>query len=265
VKWTASLNEAGHRRPTKEEIVDKRVAVISGGSSGIGAATARRLAAEGFEVVVGARRVDRLREVAEPIGALALPLDVTDTASVEAFAAQVPMCHLLVNNAGGAKGMATVADADEEHWRWMYDANVLGTLRMTKAFLPKLIASGSGHVVNVSSIAGLEVYENGGGYTAAKHGETVLTTTLRWELLGQPVRVTEIDPGFTDTEFSLVRFGGDAERATKVYQGMTPLTADDIADCIAWAVTRPGRVNIDQIVVKPLDQANVTRIFRRPG
>jgi NADP-dependent 3-hydroxy acid dehydrogenase YdfG len=244
--------------------VDERVAVVSGASSGIGAAAARRLAAEGFRVVVGARRMERLREVAEPIGALALPLDVTDTASVEAFAAQVPVCHVLVNNAGGAKGMATVAEADEEYWRWMYDANVLGTLRMTKVFLPKLIASGNGHVVNISSIAGLEVYENGGGYTAAKHAETVLTTTLRWELLGQPVRVTEIDPGFADTEFSLVRFGGDTARVAKVYEGMTPLTADDVADCIAWAVTRPENVNIDQIVVKPRDQANVTRIFRRP-
>jgi NADP-dependent 3-hydroxy acid dehydrogenase YdfG len=244
--------------------VEERVAVVSGASSGIGAATARRLAAEGFRVVVGARRAERLREVAEPIGALALPLDVTDTASVEAFAAQVPVCHVLVNNAGGAKGMSTVAEADEEFWRWMYDANVLGTLRMTKAFLPKLVATGNGHVVNVSSIAGLEVYENGGGYTAAKHAETVLTTTLRWELLGQPVRVTEIDPGFADTEFSLVRFGGDVARVAKVYEGMTPLTADDVADCIAWAVTRPEHVNIDQIVVKPRDQANVTRIFRRP-
>ena len=244
--------------------MDKRVAVVSGASSGIGAATARRLAAEGFQVVIGARRMDRLREVAEPIGAIALELDVTDTASVEAFAAQVPECHVLVNNAGGAKGMATVADADEEYWRWMYDANVLGTLRMTKVFLPKLIASGNGHVVNVSSIAGLEVYENGGGYTAAKHAETVLSTTLRWELLGQPVRVTEIDPGFVDTEFSLVRFAGDVARVAKVYEGMTPLAADDVADCIAWAVTRPEHVNIDQIVVKPRDQANVTRIFRRP-
>src|SRR5680860_310009 len=174
--------------------VDDRRAVISGGSSGIGAATARRLAAEGFRVIIGARRMERLREVAEPIGALALRLDVTDTASVEAFAAQVRVCHLLVNNAGGALGADTVADANEEHWRWMYDANVLGTLRMIRAFLPKLVESGDGHVINVSSIAGLEVYENGGGYVAAKHAETALTTTLRWELLGQPVRVTELDP-----------------------------------------------------------------------
>jgi NADP-dependent 3-hydroxy acid dehydrogenase YdfG len=244
--------------------MDERIAVVSGGSSGIGAATARRLAAEGFQVVVGARRMDRLQEVAAPIGALALPLDVTDTASVEAFAARVPACHVLVNNAGGALGLEPIAQADEEQWRWMYDANVLGTLRMTRAFLPKLIASGAGHVVNVSSIAGLEVYEGGAGYAAAKHGETVMTTTLRWELLGQPVRVTEIDPGMVETDFSLVRFGGDRERAAKVYEGTTPLTAEDIADCIAWAVTRPAHVNIDRIVVMPRDQGSATKVFRHP-
>lgn len=240
-----------------------RVAVVSGGSSGIGAATARRLAAEGFRVVVGARRLARLREVADSIGALALPLDVTDTASVEAFAAQVPTCHVLVNNAGGALGFSPIAEADEEQWLWMYNANVLGTMRMTRAFLPKLVASGDGHVVDVSSIAGLEAYEGGAGYTAAKHGQTVMTTTLRWELLGQPVRVTEIDPGMVDTDFSVVRFAGDRERAKKVYEGMTPLVADDVADCIAWAVTRPQHVNIDRIVVKPRDQASATKVFRR--
>lgn len=245
--------------------MDKRVAVVSGGSSGIGAATARRLAAEGFRVVIGARRLDRLREVAEPIDALALPLDVTDTASVEAFAARVPVCHVLINNAGGALGMAPIAEADEEQWLWMYNANVLGTMRMTRAFLPKLVVSGDGHVVNVSSLAGLEAYEGGAGYTAAKHAETVMTTTLRWELLGQPIRVTEIDPGMVDTEFSVVRFAGDRERAAKVYEGMTPLVADDVADCIAWAVTRPEHVNIDRIVVKPRDQGSATRVYRRPG
>ena len=245
--------------------MDKRVAVVSGGSSGIGAATARRLAAEGFRVVIGARRLDRLREVAEPIDALALPLDVTDTASVEAFAARVPVCHVLINNAGGALGMAPIAEADEEQWLWMYNANVLGTMRMTRAFLPKLVVSGDGHVVNVSSLAGLEAYEGGAGYTAAKHAETVMTTTLRWELLGQPIRVTEIDPGMVDTEFSVVRFAGDRERATKVYEGMTPLVAEDVADCIAWAVTRPEHVNIDRIVVKPRDQGSATRVYRRPG
>ena len=245
--------------------MDKRVAVVSGGSSGIGAATARRLAAEGFRVVIGARRLDRLREVAEPIDALALPLDVTNTASVEAFAARVPVCHVLINNAGGALGMAPIAEADEEQWLWMYNANVLGTMRMTRAFLPKLVVSGDGHVVNVSSLAGLEAYEGGAGYTAAKHAETVMTTTLRWELLGQPIRVTEIDPGMVDTEFSVVRFAGDRERAAKVYEGMTPLVADDVADCIAWAVTRPEHVNIDRIVVKPRDQGSATRVYRRPG
>jgi NADP-dependent 3-hydroxy acid dehydrogenase YdfG len=241
----------------------RRVAVISGGSSGIGAATALRLTSEGFRVVIGARRVERLKEVAEPLGALALPLDVTDTASVETFAAQVPVCHVLINNAGGALGFAPIAEADEEQWLWMYNANVLGTMRMTRAFLPKLVASGDGHVVNVSSVAGFEAYEGGAGYTTAKHAETVMTTTLRWELLGQPVRVTEVDPGMVQTEFSLVRFAGDRERAAKVYEGITPLTPGDVADCIAWAVTRPEHVNIDRIVVKPRDQASVSKFFRR--
>lgn len=245
--------------------MDQRVAVISGGSSGIGAATARRLAAEGFRVVIGARRLDRLHEVAEPIDARALPLDVTDTASVETFASHVPVCHVLINNAGGALGLAPIAEADEEQWLWMYNANVLGTMRMTRAFLPKLVASGDGHVVNVSSLAGLEAYEGGAGYTAAKHAQTVMTTTLRWELLGQPIRVTEIDPGMVETEFSVVRFAGDRERAAQVYEGVIPLVADDVADCIAWAVTRPEHVNIDRIVVKPRDQGSATRVFRRRG
>jgi NADP-dependent 3-hydroxy acid dehydrogenase YdfG len=240
-----------------------RVAVVTGASSGIGAATAARLAREGFEVVVGARRTDRLKEVAGPIGARPLSLDVTDTASVEAFAAEVPTCDVLVNNAGGALGLEPVAQADEEKWRWMYDANVLGVMRVTRAFLPALIAGGDGHIVNVGSVAGLEEYDGGGGYTAAKHALRAVTETLRLELLGQPVRVTEVDPGMVETEFSVVRFDGDQARADKVYEGVTPLVADDIADCIAWAVTRPSHVNIDQIVVKPRDQARAQRVFRR--
>ena len=175
-------------------------------------------------MVVGARRLDRLAEVADPIGARALPLDVTDTASVEAFAAAVPECAVLVNNAGGALGLDPVAEADEEQWRWMYDANVLGVMRVTRAFLPKLVASGDGHIVNVGSIAGLEEYDGGGGYTAAKHALRAVTETLRLELLGQPVRVTEVDPGMVETEFSVVRFGGDQAQADKVYEGTTPLT-----------------------------------------
>ena len=245
--------------------MDKRVAVVSGGSSGIGAATARRLAAEGFRVVIGARRLDRLREVAEPIDALALPLDVTDTASVEAFAARVPVCHVLINNAGGALGMAPIAEADEEQWLWMYNANVLGTMRMTRAFLPKLVVSGDGHVVDVSSIAGLEAYEGGAGYTAAKHAVRAITETLRLEWLGKPVRITEIDPGLVNTEFSLVRFNGDAEKAKRVYEGMTPLSAEDVAEAVSWVVTRPAHVNVDSLLLRPLDQARVDRIFRRPS
>jgi NADP-dependent 3-hydroxy acid dehydrogenase YdfG len=238
------------------------VAVVTGASAGIGAATAARLRKEGFEVVVGARRSERLAEVADAVGARALPLDVCDTESVDAFAAQVGPCQVLVNNAGGALGLDPIAKADDEHWRWMYDANVMGTMRMTRALLPALIASGSGHIVNVGSIAGLEVYDNGGGYTAAKHALRAVTETLRIELIGQPVRVSEVDPGFVETEFSLVRFGGDAERAKQPYVGMTPLTAEDVADCIAFVVTRPPHVNIDQLVVKPQAQATAMRVHR---
>ncbi len=241
----------------------QRVAVITGASSGIGEATARRLAADGFHVVLGARRVDQVRKVAEETGGRGVFLDVTDPGSVVEFAEQVTECAVLVNNAGGALGLEPVAEAVETKWLWMYQANVLGTVRVTKALLPKLIASGDGHVVVVSSIAGLEVYEGGAGYTAAKHGQTVVAETLRLELLGRPVRVTEIDPGMVETEFSLVRFGGDADRAAQVYAGMLPLSAADVADCIAWAVTRPSHVNIDRIIVKPRDQATAGKVFRQ--
>jgi NADP-dependent 3-hydroxy acid dehydrogenase YdfG len=243
--------------------MSRGTAVVTGASAGIGAATARRLAAEGWDVVIGARRLDRLAEVAEPIGAKALPLDVTDTASVEAFCAQVEGCTLVVNNAGGALGLSPVAEADEEQWRWMYEANVLGPVRVTKALLPQLTASGDGHVVVIGSIAGLEPYPGGGGYNAAKFGIRAVTQVLRMELLGQPVRVSEIDPGMVETEFSVVRFGGDTERAAKVYAGMEALSADDVAECVAFVVTRPAHVNIDQLVVKPRDQATALRVHRR--
>jgi NADP-dependent 3-hydroxy acid dehydrogenase YdfG len=245
-------------------MTSRGTAVVTGASAGIGAATAARLAAEGFDVVAGARRLDRLRDVTEPIGARALPLDVTDAASVEAFCAELgDDVRLLVNNAGGAKGLAPVAEADEEHWRWMYDANVLGVMRMTRALLPGLVASGDGHVVTIGSIAGLEVYPGGGGYNAAKYGAHAVMQVLRMELLGQPVRITEIDPGMVETEFSVVRFGGDAERAAQVYEGLTPLTAEDVADVVAWVATRPSHVNIDQVVLKPRDQASATLAHRR--
>ena len=238
------------------------VAVVTGASAGIGAATAARLRKEGFDVVVGARRLEKLTVEAEAIGARAIPLDVCDTASVDAFAAEVGPCQVLINNAGGALGLDPIAKAVDEHWRWMYDANVLGTMRMTRALLPRLIASGAGHIVNIGSIAGLEVYDNGGGYTAAKHALRAVSETLRIELIGQPVRVTEVDPGFVETEFSLVRFDGDVDRAKTPYVGMTPLSAEDVADCIAFVVTRPFHVNIDQLVVKPQAQATAMRVHR---
>jgi NADP-dependent 3-hydroxy acid dehydrogenase YdfG len=241
----------------------QKIAVVTGASSGIGAATARALAGAGFRVIAGARRRDRLAAVAEPIGATALPLDVTDEASVAAFVARVPALHLLVNNAGGALGLDRIADARDDDWRIMWEVNVLGVMRLTRAFLPALIASGDGQVVNVGSIAGFETYVGGAGYTGVKHAVRAMTRTLRVELLGLPVRVTEIAPGLVETEFSQVRFHGDEERARGVYRGLTPLTADDVADCIAWAATRPSHVNIDEIVVRPRDQATATAVHRQ--
>ncbi|MEY2397808.1 MAG: hypothetical protein QOJ00_982 [Actinomycetota bacterium] len=238
------------------------VAVVTGASSGIGAATARQLAASGFDVVLGARRMDRLEAVAAEIGGRALPLDVTDTSSVEAFCAQVADCRVLVNNAGGALGRDRFEDADDEEWRWMYDANVMGTMRMTRALMPALVASGDGHVVMIGSIAGHEAYAGGAGYNAVKFALRAATKVLRLELLGRPVRVTSIDPGMVDTEFSVVRFHGDEARAAAVYEGMTPLTADDVADCITFAVTRPSHVNIDTMIVMPRDQAAATAVHR---
>ncbi len=239
-------------------------AVITGASSGIGAATARLLAEHGYRVVLGARRLERLRELAAETGGEALALDVTDPDSVAAFAAAVPECEVLVNNAGGALGLDPLAEADEEQWRTMYDANVLGTMRMTRALLPLLIASGNGHVVAVTSIAAFETYRGGAGYTAAKHAQRAAVQTLRLELLGEPVSVTEVAPGMVETEFSLVRFEGDAEAAAKVYAGMEPLRAEDVAECIRWAIAQPAHVNVDEIVVRPRDQARATEVHRRP-
>src|SRR5579864_1636132 len=240
-------------------------AVVTGASSGIGMATARRLAAEGFDVVVGARREDRLRALAEELGGRAIRLDVTDSESVERFCAAVPDCRILVNAAGGAIGRDRVEDASDEDWRSMYEANVMGSLRMTRRLLPALEASGDGHVVMVGSIAGYEPYIGGGGYNAAKFAVRAMTRVLRLELLGRPIRVTEIDPGMVQTEFSLVRFRGDERAADAVYEGMTPLTAEDVADCIVFAVTRPSHVNIDALVVLARDQAGATNVHRRPS
>jgi len=237
-------------------------AVVTGASAGIGEATARRLAGAGFRVVLAARRLDRLRAIADEIGGVAVELDVTDESSVAALAEAVADCRVLVNNAGGARGLEPVADADTEHWRWMWEANVLGTMLVTRAVLPALVASGNGHVVTVTSIAATEVYDNGAGYTAAKHAQSALHRTLRGEHLGQPVRFTEVLPGMVETDFSLRRFDGDAERAAAVYTGITPLTADDVADVIEFAVTRPAHVNLDQIVMKPRAQASASRAYR---
>jgi len=245
-------------------MTNEPIAVVTGASSGIGAATAKHLAQAGYNLVLGARRMDKLQAVAEPLGAKALALDVTDAASVAAFCEQIPAVNVLVNNAGGALGLEPVAEAEDEKWRTMFESNVLGTMRMTRTLLPKLEASGQGHIVVIGSIAGFEVYPGGAGYTAAKHAERAVAETLRLELLGKPIRVTEIAPGLVETEFSLVRFGGDAERATKPYQGMTPLTADDVAEAITWAVTRPAHVNIDQMTIRPLDQATATLVHRTP-
>jgi NADP-dependent 3-hydroxy acid dehydrogenase YdfG len=244
-------------------------AVVTGASSGIGAATARRLVSEGYDVWAAARRRDRLDALRDELGEALRPvsLDVTSAESVAALAAEVGgSLNVLVNNAGGAFGMDTVAEADPADWRAMFEVNVIGALQVTQALLPALVASGQGHVVVMSSTAGRIVYEGGGGYTAAKHGATALAETLRLELLGQPVRVTEIAPGMVATEeFSTVRFRGDAERAAKVYEGVAaPLTADDIADCVAWCVTRPPHVDIDLLVVKPLAQAAQHKVDRRP-
>jgi NADP-dependent 3-hydroxy acid dehydrogenase YdfG len=239
-------------------------AVVTGASSGIGAATARQLASAGFAVVLGARRKDRLDEVAASIGpaARAHPLDVTDPGSIAAFAAAVPDCAVLVCNAGGALGLEPVVDIPDEQWRWMWEANVLGVIRTVRAFLPKLVASGDGRLVVVTSIAGAEIYPGGGGYTAAKHAAAAVTDTLRLELVDQPIRVIEVAPGMVDTEFSTVRFGGDTERAGQVYAGMTPLTGDDVAEAITFAVTRPPHVTIARMDLLPRDQATARDVHR---
>jgi NADP-dependent 3-hydroxy acid dehydrogenase YdfG len=239
-----------------------RTAVVTGSSSGIGAATARALAGDGFDVVLGARRLERLEALATELGGRAIELDVVDPASVDAFAASVPACDVLINNAGGALGLEPLAEADEEKWRQMYESNVLGTMRMTRALLPALTASGDGHVVNVTSIAAIETYRGGAGYTAAKHAQRALTRTLRLELLGQPLRITEVAPGMVETEFSLVRFGGDEQAAARVYEGMQPLSGEEVAECIRWAVAQPPHVNVDEIVVRPRAQATATEVHR---
>ncbi|MXP23542.1 SDR family NAD(P)-dependent oxidoreductase [Gordonia sp. HNM0687] len=239
------------------------VAVVTGASSGIGAATVRHLSKLGFQVVMGARRLDRLEALAEETGAIAHHLDVTDNASVDAFCAAIGRCDVLVNNAGGALGADPIESADEADWIAMFDVNVLGVLRVTKGLLPRLRESTNATVVTIGSIAAREPYLGGGGYNAAKHAVGALTRVLRLELLGEPIRVCQIDPGLVETEFSVVRFRGDQDRADAVYAGIEPLTADDIAECVTWIVSRPPHVNIDSMLVLTRDQTSAQRVHRR--
>ncbi|AWI30324.1 SDR family oxidoreductase [Streptomyces sp. ICN441] len=248
------------------------IAVVTGASSGIGAATARSLAAAGYHVVLTARRKERVETIAAELTeaghrATAHALDVTDRAAVDALAASLDgsgPVQVLVNNAGGALGADPVATGDPADWRQMFEVNVIGTLNVTQALLPALTASGDGTVVVLSSTAGHATYEGGAGYVAAKHGEHVLAETLRLEIVGTPVRVIEIAPGMVKTEgFATTRFRGDAEKAAKVYEGVAqPLTAEDVADTVTWAVTRPAHVNIDLLVVRPRAQASNTKVHR---
>jgi NADP-dependent 3-hydroxy acid dehydrogenase YdfG len=240
-----------------------RTALVTGASSGIGAATVRALAAAGFETVAAARRLERCEELAREVGGRALRLDVADPDSVAELADALPEVAVLVNNAGGALGLEPVGESDEEKWRQMYESNVMGVMRVTKALLPKLERSGDGHIVVVGSVAGVEVYPGGAGYTAAKHAANAVTRTLRLELLGKPIRVSEVAPGMVKTEFSQVRFEGDRAKAEAVYEGTNPLTAEDVADAIAYVVTRPPHVDVDYLSVKPTDQATARDVHRR--
>ena len=241
-----------------------RTAVVTGASSGIGAATARRLASEGWTVVAAARRLDRLGELAASTpGIRPQALDVTDPRSVDDLADAVPSCDLLVANAGGAYDLDPVADADAETWARTYDVNVLGTVRTVQALLPALRRA-RGQVVLTGSTAGRWVYEGGGAYVAAKHALAALRDTLRLEEVEHGLRVSEVAPGMVQTEeFSVVRFAGDEERAAAVYAGVDPLTAEDVADAIAWVASRPAHVNIDLVQLTPQQQAGVGKVVRR--
>lgn len=250
------------------------MAVITGASSGIGAAAAKAIASAGFTVVLGARRKERLEALASEIEAetgrrpYTGSLDVTSLESSTKFVSDVmntfKTVNILLNNAGLASGTSYIETAeDETDWQKMIDTNVSGLLRMTRLFLPHIIASGEGHVINLGSIAGHEAYAGGSVYAGTKFAVRAITTALRQELLGKPVRVTHIAPGMVETEFSIVRYHGDENQAANVYAGMTPLTAEDIADCIVFAVTRPLHVNIDEIIVKPTDQAGAGKVARR--
>lgn len=241
-------------------------AVVTGASSGIGAATARHLAAAGFRVVLVARRADRLHRLALEINGVAIPTDVTDPTAVARLASSVSEVSVLVNNAGGAIGLDPVDRTRPEDWTAMFEVNVLGALQVTQALLPALRRAPRATVVFVTSTAAQVVYEGGAGYCAAKHAEHALAATLRLELSGEPIRVVEVAPGMVRTEeFSRNRFHGDAERAAAVYAGVAePLLAEDVADCVGWAVRAPGHVNVDLLTVRPLAQAAQHKVHREP-
>ncbi len=247
------------------------LALITGGGTGIGAAIARRLASDGFEVVVAGRRREKLDEVVSAIeatggSARAVVMDVTDGDSVQAGIGTLGRCDVLVNNAGGALGVTRVEDGDPEEWERMYSSNVVGTLRVTQAALPLLRRSARATIVDISSIAGERVYEGGAGYVAAKHGTSVVSETLRLELNGENIRVVDIRPGMVHTEeFSLTRLHGDRAAADKVYENVDrPLVADDVARCVGFVVGLPQHVNIDTMVIKPVAQAAPHKIHRGP-
>ncbi len=247
--------------------------IITGASSGFGAAAATAFGAQGAKLLLGARRVERLEAVAKEASAAGSPealvhgLDVSKTVSVESFAAwaraRAGRVDVLINNAGGAHGLDTVAEGKDADWTTMLQTNVLGLLRMTRAVLPLMLGQPGGTIINIGSIAGHTAYEGGAAYCAAKAGELQITRALRLELNGTGLRVSTIDPGLAETEFSLVRFKGDAKRAKNVYDGIEPLTARDIAETMVWVASRPPHVNIDELLIKPTDQAAIHKVYRR--
>ncbi|OHO35306.1 SDR family oxidoreductase [Corynebacterium sp. HMSC034E11] len=233
---------------------EQKVAVVTGGSAGIGEATCRALAKDGWKVIVAARRLEKCQAIADDIGGVAVELDVTDPGSVDKLA-RLERVDLLVNNAGGAKETDYLRDADDADWEWMFQTNVMGTMRVTRALYPQLKAS-EGLVVNIGSVAGTDAYKGGSGYNAAKYGLRGMTRAMRREEAENNIRVCEIDPGRVKTDFSLNRFGGDEERAQKVYEGNVNLTAEDIAEAVRWVASLPKRVNIDTMSIMPVDQAD---------
>jgi len=247
--------------------------LITGASSGFGEAAALAFARQGARLLLGARRLDRLEQVAAAARLAGSPaahvqvMDVVSTPSVNAFATfarhHTDKIDVLINNAGGAKGVDKVAEGQDADWDFMMQTNVLGVLRVTRAVLPMMTNNPGSSIINIGSIAGRTAYEGGSAYCAAKAGELQITRALRLELCGTGVRVSTVDPGFAETEFSLVRFKGDATRAKKVYDGMFPLTAEDIAETLVWVASRPSHVCIDEMVIKPTDQAAIHKVHRR--